>query len=66
MPSPPTSKHRSPLKVLKKKTDLAGIPEPVRHIVQSVLFKSNTLFMLLTFQLIYQGEGEHDKTFETS
>ena len=31
-----------------------------------VSFQCNTLFVLLTLQVIYQGQAEHDKTFENS
>ena len=31
-----------------------------------VSFQCNTLFALLTLQVIYQGQAEHDKTFENS
>ena len=31
-----------------------------------VSFQSNTLFVLLTLQVIYQGQAEHDTTFENS
>ena len=31
---------------------------------QSVFFKSNTLFVLLTLQIIYQGQANHNTTFE--
>ena len=31
-----------------------------------VSFQCNTLFVLLTLQVIYQGQAEHDATFENS
>ena len=34
--------------------------------MQSVFFKSNTLFVLLTLQIKYQGQPNHDTTFEIS
>ena len=34
--------------------------------MQSVFFKSNTLFVLLTLQIKYQGQAYHDPTFENS
>ena len=33
---------------------------------QSVFFKSNTLFVLLTLQIKYQGQANHGTTFENS
>ena len=41
-------------------------PQPLRHSVQSVFFKSNTLFVLLTLQIKYQGQANHGTTFENS
>ena len=40
--------------------------QPLRHSVQSVFFKSNTLFVLLTLQIKYQGQANHDTTSENS
>ena len=34
--------------------------------MQSVFFKSNTLFVLLTLQIKYRGQANHDTTFENS
>ena len=34
--------------------------------MQSVFFKSNTLFVLLTLQIKYQGQANHDKYFHNS
>ena len=34
--------------------------------MESVFFKSNTLFLLLTLQIKYQGQANHDTTFENS
>ena len=34
--------------------------------LQSVFFKSNTLFVLLALQIKYQGQANHDTTFENS
>ena len=34
--------------------------------LQNVFFKSNTLFVLLTLQIKYQGQANHDATFENS
>ena len=39
---------------------------PVRLVLYPVFFKSNTLFVLLTFQIKYEGQANHDTTFETS
>ena len=33
---------------------------------ECIFFKSNTLFLLLTLQVKYQGQANHDKTFENS
>lgn len=32
---------------------------PLRHDVQYVFFKFNALFVLLAFQIIYQGQDQH-------
>ena len=37
-----------------------------RHSMESVFFKSNALFLLLTLQIKYQGQANHDTTFENS
>ena len=34
--------------------------------MESVFFKSNILFLLLTLQIKYQGQANHDTTFENS
>ena len=34
--------------------------------MHSVFFKSNTLFVLLTLQIKYQGQDNHDTIFENS
>ena len=34
--------------------------------MESVFFKSNALFLLLTLQIKYQGQANHDTTFENS
>ena len=49
-----------------KKKHCMKSPQPLRHSVQSVFFKSNTLFVLLTLQIKYQGQANHDTTFENS
>ena len=41
-------------------------PQPLRYSVQSLFFKSNTLFVLLPLQIKYQGQANHDTTFENS
>ena len=38
--------------------------QPLRDSVQRVFFKCNNLFVLLTLQTKYQGQAEHDTTFE--
>ena len=63
--------YRSPLKILQKKTPgFAGNPQSLWHIslhsMQRVFFRCNPLFVLLTLQIISQGQAEHDTTFETS
>ena len=41
-------------KFLKKKTGFTWNPQPQRHSVQKVFLKINALFVVLTFQIIYQ------------
>ena len=48
------------------KTGIAWNTQPLRHSVQRVFFECNTLFVLLTLQIKYQGQAEHDTTFENS
>ena len=52
--------------MLQIKTGTAWNPQPLRHSVQTVFFKCNNLFVLLTLQIIYQGQADHDRTFENS
>ena len=40
--------------------------QALRHSVQSVFFKRNILFALLTLQIKYQGQANHDTSFKTS
>ena len=48
-----------PLKILKK-TGFEWDPQPVRHGVQRSFLKFNPLLLvLLTFKIIYQGQGQH-------
>ena len=47
------------------KTGIVWNPQPLRHSVQRVFFKYNTLLVLLTLQIKYQGQAEHDPTFES-
>ena len=37
----------------------------LRHSVQSVFFKRNTLLVLLTLQIKYQDQANHDKPLKT-
>ena len=39
---------------LKEKTGFTPNSQPQRHSVQKVFFKFNPLFVVLTFQIIYQ------------
>ena len=48
-----------------KKKHCMKSPTP-GHSVQSVFFKSNTQFVLLNLQIKYQGQANHDTTFENS
>ena len=41
-------------RVSKKNTGFTWNPQPQRHSVQKVFFKFNPLFVVLTFQIIYQ------------
>ena len=41
----------TPCKILQLKKGIASNTEPLRHSVQSLFFKSNTLFVLLTLQI---------------
>ena len=47
-------KSRSPLKILKKKRDFACNPQHQKCCVQTVFFNFNPIFLVLTFQIIYQ------------
>ena len=37
---------------------------PTPETLKSVFFRSNTLFVLLTLQMKYQAQSNHDTTFE--
>ena len=52
--------------MLQIKTGISWNPQPLRHSVQRVFFKCNTLFVMLTLQIKYQGQAEHDAIFEKS
>ena len=41
-------------------------PTPETQSVQSVFFKSNIMFVLLTLQIKYQGQANHGTIFENS
>ena len=58
--------YRSPSKILQLKTSVAWNNQPLRHGMQRVLFECNTIFELLTLQIIYQGQAEYDTKFENS
>ena len=58
-------KSRSPLKILKKKIDFAWNPEPKRHCLQKVFMKFNSLFLILTFQIIYQSPNYMTQPFKS-
>ena len=45
----------------KRKQALHEIPNTWRHSMLTVFFKCNSLFVLLTLQIISQGQAEHDK-----
>ena len=55
--------YRSPFRYYKRRLALHEIETP-RHSVQRVFFKCNTLFVLLTLQIIHHGQTEHGTTFE--
>ena len=55
---------RSPFKILQIKTGVAWNHQPLRHSVQRIFFRCNSLFVPLTLQIIYQGHAEHDKPLE--
>ena len=57
--------HESDLQIDKPKKAPSN-PQPLRHSVQRICFKCNTLFMLLPLQIKYQGQDEHDTTFKNS
>ena len=61
-----TSSYRSPFTILQIKTGVPWNLQLLRRSVQWVPFKSNTLFVLLTLQIIYQSQTEHDTAFENS
>ena len=43
--------------MFKKKTDFAWNPQPKRCCVQKEFFEFNSLFLVLTFQIIYQSQN---------
>ena len=47
-----------PLKIFKK-TGFEWDSQPLRHGVQKSFLKFNPLLVLLTFKIIYQGQGQH-------
>ena len=49
-----------PCMILQLKKGIAWNRQPLRHSVQSVFFKSNILFVLLTLQIKYQVQANHD------
>ena len=53
------------LEYLERRQTLHQIPSP-RNIVRKGCFSNLTLFLVLTFQKIYQYPIQHDATFETS
>ena len=62
---PKSSVIEAPCKILQLKKALHETPNPGDTVCR-VFFKSNTLFVLLTLQIKYQGQANHDKTFENS
>ena len=59
-------RNRGTLQDIAIKKGIAWNPQPLRHSLQSVFFKSNTLFVLLTLPIKYQGQDNHDIAFENS
>ena len=59
-------RNRGTLQDITIKKGIAWNPQLLRHSAQSVFFKRNTLFVLLTLQIKYQGQANHDTTFENS
>ena len=54
----------APCKILQLEKGIAWNPQTETQC--SVFFKSNTLFLLLTLQIKYQGQANHNTNFENS
>ena len=59
--------YRSPFIILQKKIGFAQNPQPLRHSLPGCFSNAiYSLFVLLTLQVVCQGQAEHETTFKTS